>query len=612
MSDLRKVAFVAMPFNTKETGVAPGKGPATIDFDALWNNAIFPALDDLHYYPIRADMQSGSVIIKDMLDQLVHADLVLADITIPNGNVYYEAGVRHAAKAQGCILINADWSRPLFDLGQITQLRYPLERESPSAEDYLAIKTLLINSIPALSDSVGPVYELTQIAKGDSVDARVLREVKEKLFEFETELRAARIKAEGGDKQALRDLVADKRIEQLPNYAIVDLVRIVRDNLEWHELADVLKRWPTLVQEDAYLSEQKALAIGKMGQLADAIALLEEIVRRHGETPGRLGTVAGRYRELIRKTPNPTLKRQYLTKAIEAYRRGMLLDLNRYYCAHKLVVTLVERNRKGGRAEAQRCADLVLVACKRVTAMNQADEWLDSTLLIHAFFSQDLDRALEASERILDRGWANWKILGLFRDLESILATIKKPSLQPFEKIMSEISRALPKSQAELMSMLGAKMAAAQRYKKAKGVFARHAVEGEVVNSITADGQETTNQAKVGEMVVRNETDAKELYIVGSEKFQQRYDSINEEPVDGMRRYGPKGKVKALVITHEITTKMDVGTDFFIMANWGTEQLAREGDYFVSPLPELNEIYRIARSEFDQTYVCDESERDGN
>jgi hypothetical protein len=81
---LKKIAFVAMPFGVKPTDLAPGKGPAEIDFDALWDKAIFPALSDLDFMPIRADNQTGSVIIKDMLEQLVFADLVLADVSIPN------------------------------------------------------------------------------------------------------------------------------------------------------------------------------------------------------------------------------------------------------------------------------------------------------------------------------------------------------------------------------------------------------------------------------------------------------------------------------------------------------------------------------------------------
>ena len=114
-SELKKIAFVAMPFRKKATGLPPGKGPSIVDFDALWEKAIFPALSDLDYLPIRADNQTGSVIIKDMLNQLVHADLVIADISIANANVYYETGVRHAARRHGCILISAEWASPLFD-----------------------------------------------------------------------------------------------------------------------------------------------------------------------------------------------------------------------------------------------------------------------------------------------------------------------------------------------------------------------------------------------------------------------------------------------------------------------------------------------------------------
>ena len=104
-----------------------------MDFDALWDKAISKALSTLEYLPIRADNQTGSMIIKDMLEQLVHADLVLADISIPNGNVYYEAGVRHAARERGCILLRADWANPLFDLAQITQLMYPGPPAEPAS-----------------------------------------------------------------------------------------------------------------------------------------------------------------------------------------------------------------------------------------------------------------------------------------------------------------------------------------------------------------------------------------------------------------------------------------------------------------------------------------------
>lgn len=122
-----QVAFVVMPFNRKQTGHTEMGVPTEVDFDALWENVYQPVLEkDLGYKAVRADRDVGALIISQMVQRLAVADLVVADITLANANVYYEIGVRHAAKAQGCVLIAADWARPVFDLDQMRQLRFPL------------------------------------------------------------------------------------------------------------------------------------------------------------------------------------------------------------------------------------------------------------------------------------------------------------------------------------------------------------------------------------------------------------------------------------------------------------------------------------------------------
>ena len=99
----KKIAFVAMPFGTKETGIqASTEAPSEVDFDELWNLAYYPALEEAGYLPVRADAQEGSLIIQDMIAQLMLADLVVADISIPNANVYYQKGLRHGGGTQGC------------------------------------------------------------------------------------------------------------------------------------------------------------------------------------------------------------------------------------------------------------------------------------------------------------------------------------------------------------------------------------------------------------------------------------------------------------------------------------------------------------------------------
>lgn len=599
---LKKIAFVAMPFGVKPTNLAPGKGPAEIDFDALWDKAIFPALSDLDFMPIRADNQTGSVIIKDMLEQLVFADLVLADVSIPNGNVYYEAGVRHAAQETGCILISADWARPLFDLAQITGLRYPFPMKDPTDDDYKVIVDRLVAGIPPLVQSVGPVFTLTRAGSTKDRDTRQLKEISSLLFDFQKNLRAAELTAADGDRARLRAMVRTDELGNLPAYALEELVRIARDNLEWAETAALVDKLPASVTERPFFLEQKSLALSKLGKVHDAVAMLDSVIKKFGETPERLGTIGSRYLELASEEPNRLRKRKHQAKAIDAYRLGMTLDLNQYYCAYKLIVALMERGRPEDRPEAERCAQLVKAAAERARAMRREDEWLDSTMAVLAFFEQDHELARKTVDRILDEGWANWKLVGLSEDLKSALSWIDKEDRSPFKDIFDDLISSLPIEQAVLMREVFPLIKTANEiYKKFQQVHARPARPGETITSTTDDGEETTNTAGDDDMIVRNLTEAQEMYIVGKKKFDSRYSPL--EPVDDeWTLYDPLGEVMALEITRELTDKFNVGEAFYIVAPWGSEQLAREGDKFVSPLPDLDEVYRIARKEFDETY----------
>jgi hypothetical protein len=106
-----QVAFVVTPFRRKPTGRTEKHVPAEVDFDALWERVYQPVLGDLGYQAVRADRDAGALIISQMIQRLAIADVVVADITLANANVYYEIGIRHAAKERGSVLIAADWAR---------------------------------------------------------------------------------------------------------------------------------------------------------------------------------------------------------------------------------------------------------------------------------------------------------------------------------------------------------------------------------------------------------------------------------------------------------------------------------------------------------------------
>jgi hypothetical protein len=123
-------------------------------------------------------------------------------------------------------------------------------------------------------------------------------------------------------------------------------------------------------------------------------------------------------------------------------------------------------------------------------------------------------------------------------------------------------------------------------------VFVYLATPGQYIETWTADGLETTNYANDGDFVVRNlQTEWQEEYIVCAEVLFKRYELFYF--TDNGAVLIPKGKIQATI--HH-------GEDLEFVAKWGRLMALKKGDFIVSPYPELNEVYRIARKEFFETY----------
>lgn len=116
--------FVVMPFGIKEvrsvtpaTNHTPAEPAINISFDEVYNLLIKPVLTKAGCVPFRADQEPGAGDIRtDMYFELVTADVILADISILNANVFYELGVRHGAAPRGVLMIHGGWTRRPFDV----------------------------------------------------------------------------------------------------------------------------------------------------------------------------------------------------------------------------------------------------------------------------------------------------------------------------------------------------------------------------------------------------------------------------------------------------------------------------------------------------------------
>ena len=154
-------AFVAMPFGQK-----PGADGQLIDFNRVYSEYIAPALQAAGLSVFRADQEQRAGDIRtDMFQELLIADLVVADLTIDNPNVWYELGVRHALRARGVVLVFGSKAPGAFDLYTDRKLRYSLKDGAPDPASLEADKKNLADMVRETMESwhgrkSSPVYSL--------------------------------------------------------------------------------------------------------------------------------------------------------------------------------------------------------------------------------------------------------------------------------------------------------------------------------------------------------------------------------------------------------------------------------------------------------------------
>lgn len=105
------------------------EGPAVeIDFDVLDDRLIRPALRQAGFRgeTTGAVIEAGN-IREDMFNRLITADLVVADVSLHNPNVYYELGLRQAFRDKFTFVLRADLDAYPFDLQTDRYFAYTLE-----------------------------------------------------------------------------------------------------------------------------------------------------------------------------------------------------------------------------------------------------------------------------------------------------------------------------------------------------------------------------------------------------------------------------------------------------------------------------------------------------
>ncbi len=138
--------FIVRPFGNRSV---PKKDKTTgttsiidFDFNRVETELIRPAMNELFLTGgTTGEVFEAGDIRDDMFSELLLADVVIADITIYNANVYYELGIRHALRDKRTVLIKCPgFDDTPFDIIGYRYVSY--DRDNPAASLHDLVKTI--------------------------------------------------------------------------------------------------------------------------------------------------------------------------------------------------------------------------------------------------------------------------------------------------------------------------------------------------------------------------------------------------------------------------------------------------------------------------------------
>ena len=431
MTERAPRAFVVMPFGTKEVTIPASSGSAAkavmIDFDALYRELIGPALTKAGCEPFRADEEASPGDIRtDMFFELITADIVVADVTSMNVNVYYELGIRHTATPEGAIVIRGAAGYLPFDIAPDRVFSYDgllwaqgtVRDPAQVASEVEKLYGILSGALAARETTVAsPLY--SHLPGLEPVDWRHVQTAralyyKQALDEWRGRMKRAQQDGRPGDILTLADDAPTPYHEgQLLSAASKGLL-----DLERYDLAlEVINRGLCCVsqKDSAELHCRRGLVLNRLGRTSEAEQCVNNVLKTHAgweEIQGALGRVykdmwLARWKDLgsVEERQNAAALHSPLAKqAVESYDAAARQDLNAYYTGINVITLthlLWHLEKAGKRVSKPGIADLeARVVAVRLAAETQAAKsgenalWAKATLAELALITGDTDGAV--------------------------------------------------------------------------------------------------------------------------------------------------------------------------------------------------------------------------
>lgn len=290
-----KVLFVIMPFGVR--ALADGRPH---DFDQFYNDILKPVGQAEGYQVVRVDeLVEAGTITNQALRNLYSADIVLADVSAPNSNVYYELGVRQAISSGSTILVAVEGTVLPFDIATQRVFFYNYDFSADAA-----FRRRYRRALHTVSSTVNPVQAALQ-ELGVAPNPHLNRAA------FEREL-DSKITRATRDEQLVAVWHWAKQFPDVPVSGLMSLAERLANVEDYATAAVVLTAAYPAADGDYEVHRQKGFYLRKLGDLDNAIVELNRALELNPNDPQTLGMLGG------------AVKRQGLhAKALEYYERAV-------------------------------------------------------------------------------------------------------------------------------------------------------------------------------------------------------------------------------------------------------------------------------------------------
>lgn len=300
----KKLCFVIMGFG-KKTDLSTGK---TLDLDKTYKNIIRPAVEKAGLKCVRADeIQDSGLIDKSMYALLMHADLVVADISTYNPNAIYELGVRHAVRPFSTIIIKEQEGMIPFDLNHNRIFHYAHLGDDIGVDEAERCQESLATMIESL-------------LKNNTIDSP--------LYDYIKDIEPPQL-----TKKEYQRIIGDLSDREDSIFATSERATHCMEESNFTEAAKLWHKAEILVPNESYFTQQHALARYKskvpseISALTDALQIIEKLdPDNETNDPETLGLTGAIYKRLWHVTND----KEYLKRAIDYYSKGFQIRRDYY------------------------------------------------------------------------------------------------------------------------------------------------------------------------------------------------------------------------------------------------------------------------------------------